>query len=134
MLEELTLATELRGRAAIVRVGGALDIRFAERLDRELARLIDRRTSDIIVDLRGIEFMDSIGLRSLVAAHQTAWRARVPMWFVRGGTPVTRVLRMTGLDAVLPLIDRLPRRLEHPPGRAPAPPAPLPTEVTHASP
>ena len=134
MLEDLTLATELRGRAAIVGVGGALDIRFAERLDRELARLIDRRASDIIVDLRRVEFMDSIGLRSLVAAHQAAWRARVPMWFVRGGAPVTRVLRMTGLDAVLPLIDRLPRRLEHMPGRASAPLAAFPAERTQSSP
>ena len=112
MSQELTVATELRGRAAIVRLEGTLDLHFAERLDRELVRLIDDRVSDIIVDLRGVEFLDSIGLRSLVTAHQTAWRARVPMWFVRGGARVTRILRITGLDAVLPLIDRLPPRLE----------------------
>jgi anti-sigma B factor antagonist len=131
MPQELTLVTELRGRAAIVRVGGTLDLRCAERLDRELARLIDGRAGDIIVDLRGVEFMDSIGLRSLVVAHRAAWRARIPMWFIRGGAPVTRVLRMTGLDTVLPLIERLPRRLEGSRRRTlQSPPAPDRVHVT----
>ena len=60
--------------------------------------------------------MDSLGLRSLVRAQQLAQRAGVPLWVVRGGTPVAQLLRMTGLDMTLPLIDELPRRLQ---GRRP---------------
>ena len=36
----------------------------------------------------------------------------MPLWVVRGGAQVTQVLRMTGLDMTLPLIDELPRRLQ----------------------
>jgi hypothetical protein len=37
----------------------------------------------------------------------------VPLWVVRGNAPVvTQVLRMTGLDVTLPLIDDLPGRLQ----------------------
>lgn len=121
MPHELELATSRRGLAAVVRVGGTFDLHGADRFDREIGRILHGPTREILVDLREVEFMDSLGLRSLVAAHRRAFEARVPLWIVRGGAPVAQVLRMTGLDTVLPLIDDLPRRLR--PGRSqPRPP------------
>ena len=111
---ELKLATKQRGLAAIVQAGGTLDLHGAPEFAREIERLLRGDTREILVDLRDIEFMDSIGLRSLVVAHRRALRAGVPLWVVRGGPPVTQVLRMTGLDMTLPLIDELPRRLQGP--------------------
>jgi anti-anti-sigma factor len=109
---ELKLATQTRGLAAIVRLSGTLDLHGAPDFDGEIDRLLRGSTREIIVDLRQIEFMDSIALRSLVRAHRKALRAGVPLWVVRGGPPVAQVLRMTGLDMTLPLIDELPRRLQ----------------------
>jgi anti-sigma B factor antagonist len=109
---ELKLATRTRGLAAIVQAGGTLDLHGAPEFDREIDRLLRGHTREILVDLRQVEFMDSIGLRSLVRAQRVAQRAGVPLWVVRGGTPVAQVLRMTGLDMTLPLIDELPRRLQ----------------------
>jgi anti-anti-sigma factor len=111
---ELKLATNRRGLAAIIQLGGTLDLRGAPEFDSEIERLLHGDTKEIVVDLREIDFMDSIGLRSLVAAHRRALRAGVPLWVVRGGPPVTQILRMTGLDMTLPLIDELPRRLQGP--------------------
>jgi anti-anti-sigma factor len=110
---ELRLATQTRGLAAIVRLGGTLDLHGAPELDREIERILRRTpTKEILVDLRQVEFMDSLGLRSLVRAHRLALRNRVPLWLVRGGAPVAHLLRITGLDMTLPLIDELPRRLQ----------------------
>jgi anti-anti-sigma factor len=114
MPHELELATSRRGLAAVVRVGGTFDLHGADRFDREIGRILHGPTREILVDLREVEFMDSIGLRSLVAAHRRALRAGVPLWVVRGGPPVARILRMTGLDMTLPMIDELPRRLRGP--------------------
>ena len=111
---ELKLATTRRGLAAIVRLGGSLDLRGAPDLDREIDKLLRGDSREILVDLREVEFLDSLGLRSLVAAHRRALRAGVPLWVVRGGPPVARILRMTGLDVTLPMIDELPRRLRGP--------------------
>jgi anti-sigma B factor antagonist len=107
----LRLATQTRGLAAIVRLGGTLDLYGVSELDQEIDRLVHTSAREILVDLRQVEFMDSIGLRSLVRAHRVALRAGVPLWLVRGGPAVNRVLRMTGLDMALPIIDELPRRL-----------------------
>jgi len=121
MAHELELATSRRGLAAVVRVGGTFDLHGADRFDREIRHILHGLTKEILVDLRDVEFMDSIALRCLVAAHRRAFEAEVPLWIVRGGAPVAQVLRMTGLDMVLPLIDDLPRRLR--PGRQqPRPP------------
>ena len=109
---ELDLATKKRGLAAIVEVKGTLDLHGALRFDREIDSLLRGTTREILVDLRKVEFMDSIGLRSLVRAHRRSLRAGVPLWLVRGGPAVTQVLRMTGLDMTLPLIEDLPRRLQ----------------------
>jgi anti-anti-sigma factor len=111
MPHELELATSRRGLAAVVRVGGTFDLHGADRFDREIGRILHGPTREILVDLREVEFMDSLGLRSLIAAHRRAFEARVPLWIVRGGAPVAQLLRMTGLDMVLPLIDDLPPRL-----------------------
>jgi anti-anti-sigma factor len=111
---ELKLATRQRGLAAIIQLGGTLDLRGAPEFDSEIERLLHGDTKEILVDLREIDFMDSIGLRSLVAAHRRALRRGVPLWVVRGGPPVARILRMTGLDMTLPLIDELPGRLRGP--------------------
>ena len=115
MAHELELTTSRRGLAAVVRVDGTFDLHGADRFDGEIGRILRGHTREILVDLRGVEFMDSIGLRCLVAAHRRAFAEKVPLWIVRGGPPVAQVLRMTGLDMVLPLIDDLPRRLR--PGR-----------------
>jgi len=109
---ELKLATQTRGLAAIVRLSGTMDLHGAPDFDGEIDRLLRGSTREILVDLRQIEFMDSIALRSLVRAHRKALQAGVPLWVVRGGPPVAQVLRMTGLDMTLPLIDELPRRLQ----------------------
>jgi anti-sigma B factor antagonist len=109
---ELKLATRTRGLAAIVQTGGTLDLHGAPDFDREIDRLLRGNAREILVDLRQVEFMDSIGLRSLVRAHRVALNQGVPLWVVRGGAPVAQVLRMTGLDMTLPLIDELPRRLQ----------------------
>lgn len=113
MPDQLRLATRTRGLAAIVQARGTLDLHGATDFDREIDRLLRGETREILVDLRQIEFMDSLGLRSLVRAHRVALRAGVPLWVVRGNAPVvTQVLRMTGLDVTLPLIDDLPGRLQ----------------------
>ena len=111
MSHELELATSRRGLAAIVRVGGTFDLHGAHHFDNEIARILGGPAREVLVDLREVEFMDSIGLRSLVAANRRAFQAGVPLWIVRGGPPVAQVMRMTGLDMLLPLIDDLPRRL-----------------------
>ena len=51
-----------------------------------------------MADLAGLSFMDSTGLRLIVAAAARAGEAGRRFVVVRGPDPVHRVLELTGLD------------------------------------
>lgn len=55
----------------------------------------------MIVDLRGLTFVDSTGLGVLVRAHQLAKQENRRFGLVRGDGQVTRLLTLTGLEEEL---------------------------------
>jgi anti-anti-sigma factor len=83
---------------------GELDIATTPRADAELRRLEGEGASVIVLDLRGLTFMDSTGLRLLVAADARAREAGHRLAIVRGPGPVHRVLEITGLHTRLDLV------------------------------
>jgi anti-sigma B factor antagonist len=89
---------------AHVALSGELDIASAERFERELAAIEDESTT-IVLDLRNLEFIDSTGLRAMVAADERARGAGRRLVVVRGGKAVERVLSLTQLDERLELVD-----------------------------
>jgi anti-anti-sigma factor len=58
-----------------------------------------------VIDLRGLEFMDSTGLRTLVSADQRARNAGRRLAIVRGPEAVDRIFNVTRLDERLELVD-----------------------------
>ena len=59
----------------------------------------------IIVDLSGLDFIDSSGLRVLVSAYERERLGADRLVFLRGRSPVQRIMKLTELDSVLPFID-----------------------------
>ena len=92
------------GAVRVVLVG-ELDIATAPAAEAELRAQEDHGAQVIILDLRRLTFMDSTGLRLLVAADSRAREAGHRLAIVRGPEAVDRVLEITGLDAKLDLID-----------------------------
>src|SRR5437764_3578662 len=87
-----------RSGGAHVALSGELDIATAPRLEEEVRRLENEGRALIFIDLRGLEFMDSSGLRALLAADARA-RARVArIVILRGDERIQRVLEDTRLD------------------------------------
>lgn len=91
--------------AARIRLQGELDIATAPRADEELRRAEAERPSRIAVDLSGLTFMDSTGLRLVVAAEQRAHEAGRELVVVRGPDAVQRVFQLTGVDERLRFVD-----------------------------
>jgi anti-sigma B factor antagonist len=89
--------TEARG--TVVTVSGELDVASSQVLERELAKLDEAPL--VVVDLRGLTFIDSTGLGVLVRAHQVAQEQGRRFGLVRGNGQVSRLLSLTGLDEEL---------------------------------
>lgn len=91
---EVDVTAEARG--TVVTVAGELDLASSQVLEKALAKLEGETT--VIVDLRGLTFIDSTGLGVLVRAHQLAKEQSRRFGLVRGDGQVNRLLTLTGLD------------------------------------
>ena len=82
-----------------------MDLSNAADVERELlqAEATDART--ILVDLAGLEFMDSTGIRLLVAADARARSDSGRLRITRPPAQVFRVLCIAGVDGLLPFDD-----------------------------
>ncbi len=80
-------------------VAGDLDAASAESMERALrsAEAERDRRSPLVVDLRGVAFMDSSGLRTLVAASLRAGRRGTRVTLRNVGPELSRLLEITGL-------------------------------------
>lgn len=81
-----------------VAVAGAIDVSSAFDFDDALRRVERDAPGQLVVDLRGLEFMDSAGLARLVALHTRCRRASRRLTLVRGPRVVERLLSLARLD------------------------------------
>ncbi|MCU1487452.1 MAG: Anti-sigma factor antagonist RsbV [Actinomycetia bacterium] len=93
------------GGLAAVAVRGELDIRSAPDLRAWLAKALDDGVARIVIDLAGVEFMDSSGLGVLVGAHKRLARVGGRLSVVGVSTAVARLLSVTGLARVFDVRD-----------------------------
>jgi anti-anti-sigma factor len=101
---DFDLTTQRDGDGALrVALHGELDLATAGRLQAALDGA-DRRP--VVVDLRGLTFMDSTGVRTLLQASEDAARTGSDLRFVMPVDGDARTtLAETGIDGILPLAD-----------------------------
>jgi len=89
-------------------LSGELDLASAESLDSRLKQLESDQPKLIVLDLRELDFMDSTGLRTLIAADARARERGARLLVVRPPEEVDRVLRLTRMDQHLEVVDEPP--------------------------
>jgi anti-sigma B factor antagonist len=94
------------GTVAVVAPTGELDLAGAMVLEAELDRLAaDPGLAGVVVDLRGLDFMDSSGLRLVVLADMRAREEGRRFALIRGGDTVHRVFEITRMSDRLQFVD-----------------------------
>lgn len=101
----LELTTETEGPTVRLALTGELDIAGAARVEQELERIEREPPATIVLDLRDLAFMDSTGLRVIVAADSRAREQSRRLVIVRGTATVQRIIEMTRLDERLEIVD-----------------------------
>lgn len=97
-----TPRVEVHGRFHVVTLTGEVDLAVAGAVRTCLRELMVAGASHVLVDLREVTFMDSMGLGVLVAARKQARVFRGSFGLVAPSPPVARVLSLTSLDKFLP--------------------------------
>lgn len=97
----LEISSVLVDGAARVALQGELDLASARQMEEHFASLDEQSPSRVVVDLAGLEFIDSSGLRVLLLADARARERGYELVLLAGQEPVRRVFEMTGALDVL---------------------------------
>lgn len=101
----LTATTDTTPDGPRVRLAGELDIATAPHADEELRHAETGGPERLTLDLSGLSFMDSTGLRLVVAAEQRAQECGRELIVARGPEAVQRVFELTGVDERLRFVE-----------------------------
>ena len=102
------LAVELSQHddAVCVSLTGELDLSSALTFEEELRRIEEETHPRVLVlDLRTLKFLDSTGLRLILAAHARALKRGGRLSIVQGSDAVRRIFRLTGVMERLNVFD-----------------------------
>lgn len=96
----------------VVAPSGELDMSNAEVLEEAIEQARRTATTNLILDLRGLSFMDSSGLRLLLDTWNKSQLAdrRMSVCVAKTGL-VRRVLEISGCDTILPVVADLDEAL-----------------------
>src|SRR5215213_8723161 len=109
-MADLRWETLEEGGELHVSLDGELDISNVERFEQELMGLEQPRPQLIVLDLRGVRFIDSTGLSLLLNADARARRQDRHVTIISGSGAAKRIMRTVALDQILDVKTELPKR------------------------
>ena len=109
----LTLDRRTHGRWAVVEVTGELDLYTAPSFRESVLEAGDAEPSKVIVDFRGLGFIDSSGLGAIVACLKHLRERGGDLALVAPeGSGLRRLMDLTGLDRVLTLLEKAEQQIK----------------------
>jgi anti-sigma B factor antagonist len=92
---QLVIDTTTEEDTVILALRGELDLTSAPQFEQEVLAAAARNPRRMVIDLSGLEFMDSTGLRALLIARERAQENGHELALRRGPRQVQRVLELT---------------------------------------
>ncbi len=91
-----------------IRLSGRLDIVGTEAVSMKFTNLASAAARRVVVDLTGVSFLASIGIRELISnAKALQSRGGRMVLFVGDNAPVAKTLEVTGIDTLIPMFSTL---------------------------
>jgi anti-sigma B factor antagonist len=105
----LKVETRNGTRDVMLSVQGDVDLATAPELEAALERALKGPARRLVVDLRGVEFLDSTGLALLVRQEEAARASHRHLVVVKGPPQVQQVFELTGVSGHLTMVAEPPR-------------------------
>ena len=105
--EPLQVVSGRRGDVLVLRASGELDLSTAPILDAAVSAAREEPGVPVVLDLSGVTFVDSTGIRSLIGAAQTLEAEGRAFALLSPADAVVRVLDLTDLRMRFREIDDL---------------------------
>ncbi|WP_225755043.1 STAS domain-containing protein [Actinotalea sp. Marseille-Q4924] len=109
---DVTVTSRANGDRTVVEVTGEIDVYTAPALREELSSLIDAESTNLVVDLTQVSFMDSTGLGVLVGALKKVRTLGGDLQLVISQEKILKVFRITALTQVFTIHPTLEESLQ----------------------
>jgi len=103
--QTLDITVESMARVELVTVSGRVDSNSAGELETAVNDIIGRKVYNIVLELSGVEYMSSAGLRVLISALRTCKGKRGNVCLVSVSERVDEVLDLAGIKSMFDLYD-----------------------------
>jgi anti-sigma B factor antagonist len=100
-------------QVTVVRFSGEVDLDTHEEFTEGVRAGLDSSSPIVVLDLAGLAFMGSVGLRVLVEAHNETQDAGRALRLVDGSAVVHRIIEVTGLAGLLTVYNTLDEAKSH---------------------
>jgi anti-sigma B factor antagonist len=100
---QLQIAHDRDGSRERLALSGELDVVTSPGLDAAVERLLAGRIESLVIDLRGVTFMDSSGLRTVLTAWDSCREADCEFLLIPDTGACMRLFQITGVLDDLPL-------------------------------
>lgn len=103
--EAMEITYDRRDGAVVVAVSGSIDTLTSGSLAESLAEQIETGARRLVLDMGGVDYISSAGLRSLLAAVKLARRQGGDFRLAEVDQLVLKVLTLSGFTSILKLYD-----------------------------
>lgn len=104
-MSDFRIETSRHGDDHLVRLFGDFDITGFKQVDEELGGIQSNGRPTVTLDLRGLTFIDSSGIRAILRADTRARALGERLRLIAGPERVQKVFQITRLDDQLEFVD-----------------------------
>ena len=102
---DLSLETRQEDGHTIIEVGGEIDVYTAPKLRDKITELVGEGHHDLVIDMEGVDFLDSTGLGVLVGGLKKVRAYDGSMELICSQDRLLKIFRITGLAKVFTIHD-----------------------------
>ena len=103
----MEISTKEMKRVSMLTVSGRVDSNTAPDFDKALRALIDASRTQIVIDMSGVEYLSSAGLRALLSASKAAKSGGGDVRLAAPSKRVREVMDLSGLNLIFAMYDDL---------------------------
>ena len=96
----MDISTQDYDKVAVMAVAGRVDSATAPELENELKNFVEADKTQIVLDLKDVEYMSSAGLRAMVSTLKAVKRVNGDLRLASPSPRVEEVLRLAGLTSI----------------------------------
>ena len=100
----MNISESKQGNVTILNVQGKLDAMSSPELDTRLASMVESGTRQIVLDLAGLEYVSSAGLRVFLSAAKRLKQAQGKLALANLCAQVQQIFDIAGFESILPVL------------------------------